>query len=41
MKDRSAAYEIQQLTAAHPDARRAPALKRPFDMVLSGAGLLG
>ncbi len=41
MKARSAAYEIQPLTAAPPDTRRAPALKRPFDMVLSGVGLLG
>jgi len=41
MKARSAVYEIQGLTAVHPDRRREPALKRPFDMALSGAGLLG
>ena len=41
MKARSAVYEIQDLTVARPDRRRGPALKRPFDMVLSGAGLLG
>ena len=41
MKGGSAAYEIQSLTAAPADARRVPALKRPFDMILSGVGLLG
>jgi len=41
MKARSAVYEIRQLTTVRPDGRRGPALKRPFDMVLSGAGLLG
>ena len=41
MKARSAVYEIQDLSVARPDRRSGPALKRPFDMVLSGAGLLG
>jgi lipopolysaccharide/colanic/teichoic acid biosynthesis glycosyltransferase len=41
MKARTAVYEIQDLTALRPDRRRGPALKRPFDMVLAGAGLLG
>src|SRR5207247_6682065 len=41
MKARSAIYEIQDLSVARPDRRSGPALKRPFDMVLSGAGLLG
>ena len=41
MKARGAVYEIPDLTAVRPGRRRAPALKRPFDVVLSGVGLLG
>src|SRR5437867_6539194 len=41
MKAHSAAYELQDFRSVRPDRRRSPALKRPFDMALSGAGLLG
>src|SRR5213592_597855 len=41
MKAHSAVYEVQDFRSVRPDRRRSPALKRPFDMALSGAGLLG